>query len=54
MSRNSALVLALALGSLILPARAFAQLTPARGIGRRRQFGDQRRSVRSRQSQSAL
>ena len=31
MSRNSALVLALALGSLILPARAFAQLTPPAG-----------------------
>jgi hypothetical protein len=31
MSRNSALVLALALGSLILPAQAFAQLTPPAG-----------------------
>ena len=31
MSRNSALVLALALGSLILPARTFAQLTPPAG-----------------------
>jgi hypothetical protein len=29
MSRNSALVLALALGSLIVPAQAFAQLTAA-------------------------
>ncbi len=31
MSRNSALVLALALGGLILPAQAFAQLTPPAG-----------------------
>jgi hypothetical protein len=31
MSRNSALVLALALGSLIMPAQAFAQLTPPAG-----------------------
>jgi hypothetical protein len=31
MSRNSALVLVLALGSLILPAQAFAQLTPPAG-----------------------
>ena len=31
MSRNSALVLALALGSLIVPAQAFAQLTPPAG-----------------------
>jgi len=31
MSRNSALVLALALGSLMLPAQAFAQLTPPAG-----------------------
>ena len=31
MSRHSALVLALALGSLILPAPAFAQLTPPAG-----------------------
>src|SRR3979411_1347798 len=31
MSRNSALVLVLALGSLILPAPAFAQLTPPAG-----------------------
>ena len=31
MSRNCALVLALALGSLILPAQAFAQLTPPAG-----------------------
>jgi hypothetical protein len=31
MSRDSALVLALALGSLILPAQAFAQLTPPAG-----------------------
>jgi hypothetical protein len=31
MSRNSALVLALALGSLILSAQAFAQLTPPAG-----------------------
>jgi hypothetical protein len=31
MSRNSALVLAFTLGSLILPAQAFAQLTPPAG-----------------------
>ncbi|WP_036055024.1 hypothetical protein [Bradyrhizobium sp. URHD0069] len=31
MSRNSALVLVLALGSLIVPAQAFAQLTPPAG-----------------------
>jgi hypothetical protein len=31
MSRNSALVLALALGSLMVPAQAFAQLTPPAG-----------------------
>src|SRR3954453_1614176 len=31
MSRNSALVLVLALASLILPAQAFAQLTPPAG-----------------------
>ena len=31
MSSNSALVFALALGSLILPAQAFAQLTPPAG-----------------------
>jgi hypothetical protein len=31
MSRNSALVLVLALGTLILPAQAFAQLTPPAG-----------------------
>jgi hypothetical protein len=31
MSRNSVLVLVLALGSLILPAQAFAQLTPPAG-----------------------
>jgi hypothetical protein len=31
MSRNFALVLALVLGSLILPAQAFAQLTPPAG-----------------------
>ena len=31
MSRNSALVLALVLGSLIVPAPAFAQLTPPAG-----------------------
>jgi len=31
MSRNSALVLAVALGSLIVPAQAFAQLTPPAG-----------------------
>src|ERR1700730_18833191 len=31
MSRNSALVLVLALGRLILPARAFAQLPPPAG-----------------------
>jgi hypothetical protein len=31
MSRNSALVLVLALGSVILPAQAFAQLTPPAG-----------------------
>jgi hypothetical protein len=31
MFRNSALVLALALGSLIVPAQAFAQLTPPAG-----------------------
>jgi hypothetical protein len=31
MSRHSALVLALALGSLIVPAQAFAQLTPPAG-----------------------
>ena len=31
MSRNSALFLALALGSLIVPAQAFAQLTPPAG-----------------------
>ena len=31
MSHNSALVLALALGSLIVPAQAFAQLTPPAG-----------------------
>src|SRR5258708_25152031 len=31
MSRNSALVLVLALGSLILPAQAFAELTPPAG-----------------------
>ena len=31
MSRNSALVLVLTLGSLILPAQAFAQLTPPAG-----------------------
>jgi hypothetical protein len=31
MSRNSALVLALALGSLMLPAQAVAQLTPPAG-----------------------
>src|SRR5271166_5639099 len=31
MSRNSALVLALALGGLIVPAQAFAQLTPPAG-----------------------
>ena len=31
MSRNSALVLAVALGSLIVPGQAFAQLTPPAG-----------------------
>jgi hypothetical protein len=31
MSRNSALVLALTLGSLVVPAQAFAQLTPPAG-----------------------
>jgi len=31
MSRNSALVFALALGILIVPAQAFAQLTPPAG-----------------------
>jgi hypothetical protein len=31
MSRNSAIVLAVALGSLIVPAQAFAQLTPPAG-----------------------
>jgi hypothetical protein len=31
MSRNSALVLALALGGLMVPAQAFAQLTPPAG-----------------------
>ena len=31
MSRHFALVLALAIGSLILPAQAFAQLTPPAG-----------------------
>jgi hypothetical protein len=31
MSRNSALVLALVLGSLLVPAQAFAQLTPPAG-----------------------
>ena len=53
MSRNLTLVIIGLLGSLVAPASAYAQLTPARGIGRRGQFADQRRALRSRQSKRA-
>jgi hypothetical protein len=38
----------------VLSGTSLRAADPARGIGWRRQFGDQRRSVRSRQSQGAL
>src|SRR3982074_2179409 len=51
MSRNSALVLVFALGSLILPGQAFAQLTPPAGSAGARHFAISRVPFRPRNPQ---